>query len=370
MRRASPAWWPFLGALILGAGACAHAPAGVGLAAGPGVASARAAGGPAGGRAFAPDGPGASAPAARRARAPAAASLPAPPVRVTPLSADEVSALLRQEHAPPPRPGHGAEGDRPARLTVDADLARLTRVLGSLRAARGRGRHRAPRVVASEWSRMLGRLDAYLDQPPSETPPSELVRTRIVVETELAHDARAWHLPPDLVARIRSRLAYLDHRLRRDRLPAIPAVAPRHIEWPIDPVVVNSPFGLRTDPIDGKIRFHDGLDLDGRIGQAVTAAADGVVVWAGWRGGYGRHIELAHGGGWVTTYSHLSRILVHRGDKVQLGDLIGLVGSTGRSTGPHLHFEVLHHGHVLDPTSVLGDPIYADQNPGTGLGGE
>ena len=291
-------------------------------------------------------------------------------MRVTPLSADEVSALLRRAHAPPPRAGHGDEGERPARLTVDADLARLTRVLGSLRAARGRGRHRAPQVVVSEWSRMLGQLDAYLDQPPSETPSPELVRTRIVVETELGHDARAWRLPSALVARIRSRLAYLDHRLRVGYGPAIPAVAPRHIEWPIDPVVVNSPFGLRTNPIDGKIRFHDGLDLDGRLGQAVTAAADGVVVWAGWRGGYGRHIELAHGGGWVTTYSHLSRILVHRGDRVQLGDLIGLVGSTGRSTGPHLHFEVLHHGHVLDPTSVLGDPIYADQNPGTGLGGE
>lgn len=342
MRPVSPSRWLLPLTLALGVAGCAHAPAAPAAA----VAPRRR---------------------VLRRRVAAGSSMPLPPVRVTPWSPDRASAWLRHSRAPGLRVPRG--GGRPARVDLDDDLARFTRVLGALRAARDRGRHRPPRAVLAEWDRMVGRLDDYLDQPPSDTKAADLVRTRIIVETELGHDRRAWRLPRLLIARIHARLRYLAHRLDEDHLPEIPARAPAHIEWPIDPVVVNSPFGLRTDPITGKPEFHEGVDLNGQLGQAVTAAADGVVTFTGWRGGYGNHIEIAHGGGWVTTYSHLSKILVHRGDHVEIGDLIGLVGSTGRSTGPHLHFEILHHGHVLDPFSVLGDPVFTAQSPGTGIGG-
>jgi murein DD-endopeptidase MepM/ murein hydrolase activator NlpD len=123
----------------------------------------------------------------------------------------------------------------------------------------------------------------------------------------------------------------------------------------VAPAVVTSFFGPRLDPLDGRPRYHLGLDLQAREGQDVTAAADGVVVSAGWAGGHGNRVEVLHESGVVTGYSHLSSIVVQRGERVARGQAVGLAGHTGRVTGPHLHFEVWRDGEPQDPLDLLPD---------------
>ncbi len=122
------------------------------------------------------------------------------------------------------------------------------------------------------------------------------------------------------------------------------------------PLRLSSPFGFRLDPINHSIAFHPGIDLPGPRGAAVFASADGAVVWAGWRGGYGKLVEIDHGRGLRSLYGHLDEILVPAGASVHRGALIGRVGSTGRTTGPHLHFEVRIDGASIDPLPLLTAP--------------
>lgn len=113
---------------------------------------------------------------------------------------------------------------------------------------------------------------------------------------------------------------------------------------------VSSGFGARSDPFHGRRAVHQGLDLPGRAGAPVLAAASGVVRFAGRRGGYGNLVELAHPDGSATRYAHLSAIDVQPGDRVEQGEVIARIGSTGRSTGNHLHFEYRLAGAAVDPT--------------------
>lgn len=122
---------------------------------------------------------------------------------------------------------------------------------------------------------------------------------------------------------------------------------------------ISSCFGYRQSPF-GRRRseFHDGLDLAASYGTPVGAAGEGEVVFAGYRQGYGRTVEISHGYRYRSSYSHLSRILVKTGERVQKGEAIGLVGSSGRSTGPHLHFMVEKDGILIDPLTVLGKTLH------------
>jgi murein DD-endopeptidase MepM/ murein hydrolase activator NlpD len=115
---------------------------------------------------------------------------------------------------------------------------------------------------------------------------------------------------------------------------------------------VTSGFGSRFHPILGYRRMHAGVDLAAGYGTPIVAAADGKVVEAGWHGGYGRLVEIAHAGGIRTIYGHMSRIAAAPGEIVRGGQVIGYVGSTGLSTGPHLHYEVLKDGRPVNPLSV------------------
>jgi murein DD-endopeptidase MepM/ murein hydrolase activator NlpD len=115
---------------------------------------------------------------------------------------------------------------------------------------------------------------------------------------------------------------------------------------------ISSGFGERFHPILGYRRMHDGIDLAAPYGTPVVAAADGRVVTAGWHGGYGREVELAHSGGIETIYGHMSRVVVAAGAYVRRGQVVGYVGSTGLSTGPHLHYEVHRDGRLVNPLSV------------------
>ncbi|RPH55036.1 MAG: M23 family metallopeptidase [Lysobacterales bacterium] len=116
---------------------------------------------------------------------------------------------------------------------------------------------------------------------------------------------------------------------------------------------ISSYFGHRADPFTGRNAFHRGLDFAGPSGAQVVAVASGVVTYSKDRFGYGKTVEINHGGGYVTRYAHNQRVLVAVGDTVQKGQAIALIGSTGRSTGPHLHFEVLKQGRAVAPMSFV-----------------
>lgn len=116
---------------------------------------------------------------------------------------------------------------------------------------------------------------------------------------------------------------------------------------------ITSNFGYRRDPFNGRAARHPGIDFRGPLGSPIYAAAPGKVVYAGWRGGYGRLVEIRHDNGLVTRYAHLRRIDTKVGDSVTAGETIGGLGSSGRSTGPHLHFEVRINDSAVNPRPFL-----------------
>jgi len=119
---------------------------------------------------------------------------------------------------------------------------------------------------------------------------------------------------------------------------------------PLDDVVrMTSGFGIRRDPFRHTIAMHAGVDFKSSVNSPVYATADGKVNAAGWEGAYGRMVEIIHDNGVATRYAHLSSITVAVGDKVRRGDMVGRLGNTGRSTGPHLHYETRVKGRAVDP---------------------
>lgn len=124
-------------------------------------------------------------------------------------------------------------------------------------------------------------------------------------------------------------------------------------ESPVQTGWISSPFGERIDPITGKRELHKGIDFAGQAGSPIRAVAGGVVVSSGDQGSYGNLVEIQHDDGYITRYAHTQKNLVQAGNRVKKGDLIALMGSTGRSTGYHLHFEVVHQGQTINPASYL-----------------
>jgi murein DD-endopeptidase MepM/ murein hydrolase activator NlpD len=123
---------------------------------------------------------------------------------------------------------------------------------------------------------------------------------------------------------------------------------------PVTQGFISSYFGEREDPFTGREAYHKGVDFAGSTGADVIAVAAGVVTWAGERSGYGTLVEINHGDGYVTRYAHNERTLVQVGDTVKRGEKIALMGSTGHSTGPHVHFEVLRNGRQVNPLTFVG----------------
>ena len=121
--------------------------------------------------------------------------------------------------------------------------------------------------------------------------------------------------------------------------------------WPSNTThLVTSPYGYRIHPVTGKSRFHAGIDIGAAYGTSILAANDGVVIVAGYNaGGYGNYVVINHGGGYTTLYAHASSLLVSVGQKVSRGQVIATCGSTGMSTGPHIHFEVQYNGQTTNP---------------------
>jgi murein DD-endopeptidase MepM/ murein hydrolase activator NlpD len=122
---------------------------------------------------------------------------------------------------------------------------------------------------------------------------------------------------------------------------------------PVEEGYISSPFGERIDPFTGRRSFHPGIDIGVPYGEAVHALAAGVVTYAGVRDGYGEVVEIDHGDGYMTRYAHNSKLLAHVGEHVHAGEVISDAGSTGRSTGPHVHLEVWHDGKLVNPIAYV-----------------
>ena len=116
---------------------------------------------------------------------------------------------------------------------------------------------------------------------------------------------------------------------------------------------ITSGFGYRIHPVTGRYTFHDAVDIAGRRGDKIIAAADGVVIYAAWKGNLGQAVRIRHKYGYETTYGHLDTIKAVRGQRVKKGDVIGTMGATGRATGVHLHYSIVHHGDAINPRMLL-----------------
>lgn len=180
-------------------------------------------------------------------------------------------------------------------------------------------------------------LPVDLDLPQDGTAKSDVGGPLIPLDDTTIFDAKLKELDEALQV-----LSYVKQEARR--LP-LANPAPGH--------TVTSTFGVRRDPLIGSAAFHSGMDFRAAVGMEARVTAPGTVVKAGWNGGYGRMVEVDHGRGLSTRYAHLSGISVKVGQKVETGDVVGRTGNTGRSTGPHLHYEVRHNGTALNPLRFL-----------------
>jgi|AMFO01.1.fsa_nt_gi Membrane proteins related to metalloendopeptidases len=146
-----------------------------------------------------------------------------------------------------------------------------------------------------------------------------------------------------------AQLAALDYLLKQKRSEQLA----RPHAWPTEKGWISSRFGWRADPFSGGRELHRGVDIANRFGAPVFSAAHGIVTFAGRMQGFGNMVEVDHGYGYVTRYGHLSALTVHAGEEVGDGQMLGRIGSTGRSTGPHLHYEVHRYGRALNPIRFL-----------------
>lgn len=211
------------------------------------------------------------------------------------------------------------------------------------------------------WDEVMTAVDELLQRPPRETSSYDVIRARVTLEAELELDARNHaELPAELVSAVELRMARLGFRMAElRRLKLRPNLLHPDFIWPVSPVAVTSLFGKRLHPIARTYKPHNGLDLAAGFGQEVYAAARGTVLIAEWVGGHGNHVRVQHANGVVTAYSHLADILVPPGAVVKQGQPIGLAGSTGVSTGVHLHFELWVNGQPVDPLDQLAEPASA-----------
>jgi murein DD-endopeptidase MepM/ murein hydrolase activator NlpD len=191
----------------------------------------------------------------------------------------------------------------------------------------------------------LNRKEFDFDDPPPVGGPAQPAATHTRVE-ELAEEMS--RLFRELEDR-ESKLNLLEQMIMERRLEAqtMPAGTPVRSGY------ITSKFGYRPDPINGRREFHSGIDFAGARGSDVVAVADGLVIFSGTRSGYGRTLEIRHGNGLVTRYGHNQKLLVKDGDLVKNGQTIATLGSTGRTTGPHVHFEVLKNGKPVDPMKYV-----------------
>jgi len=220
-------------------------------------------------------------------------------------------------------------------INIDALAARLA----EMKAASTRLDALGERLV------QLGQLDPKefdFNQPPPVGGPQKVISDGHSSIVDIGNDIE--HLERTLnsqYARLDAlQLLLLDRNLENERTPA---------GWPVSSGWISSGFGERNDPFTGKRAKHEGLDFAGVKDSEVLAVASGVIIWSGSRHGFGKLLEIDHGNGYVTRYAHNNQLLVKAGDRVSAGEVIARMGSTGRASSPHVHFEVAYKGKTVNP---------------------
>jgi murein DD-endopeptidase MepM/ murein hydrolase activator NlpD len=205
--------------------------------------------------------------------------------------------------------------------------------------------------------KILANLDLQEPQDPSMAtggPQPDTREINMYLEESLKRQIQRVHWEMEelqMLGEIQERNAYKVERFfdsQRSLLASTPTT------WPVRGWITSS-FGQRISPFTGKLQMHEGLDICARPGTPVKATAEGVVIYSGWKSDFGRLVTIDHGYGYRTRYGHLSKIYVKNGQRVERGETIGAVGNTGRSTGPHLHYEVKVRGLPVNPKTYLLD---------------
>ncbi len=204
------------------------------------------------------------------------------------------------------------------------------------------------------WASALNEVERYTATAPRSGSVLDTVRTRLQLETEFETDGSTYgDIPVALGDRVQLVLRALQDKLAAQTASARKKALAWKLQWPVAPVFVTSAYGERLHPIVGEYRFHAGADLAAEADQSVFAAEAGVVIFSGWNGGHGKQVEVQHDGHLTTRYSHLDSLIVHDGQHVKRGELLGLAGQTGLATGVHVHFEVRRDGEAVDPEFAL-----------------
>jgi len=248
-----------------------------------------------------------------------------------------------------------AEGVRAhPEVTIEARLAAFAERAAALREANGTGAE-MPALQHVAWKTELRALDAWRKAEPEAASGARGAALKDLLLQVITADAGTYgSLPDGWLDQVRSSTLALgppqpSRKAKQRRKRSVPEMS-----WPMEKVQVTSRFGYRRHPIFKSKRLHKGVDLHARQGDRIFASAVGRVVTAHRHRSYGLHVVIDHGDGVQTTYSHMSALLVKRGDVVKAGDEVGLAGRTGRVTGVHLHFEVLIDGRPVDPLKLLG----------------
>lgn len=279
--------------------------------------------------------------------------------------ADAEPTVASAARATPHRAAAASDAHAPPGQSAGLRIDRALREFVSTR-VESKQQPKTSRVWAVAWDQVIDEVGEACQTAPRASDLGAFVRARATLEVELDVDRRRGVLLPDgIERRLTAALKAVDEsvgELRQANAPGTMAPVPRLdgelvLRAPLAPLVLSSPFGVRADPFSGQRRFHAGADFDAPEGANVYAAASGLVVYAGAQGGYGKQVIVDHGDGVRTHYSHLAEIFVQPMQAVEEGDSVGAVGSTGRSTGPHLHFAVTNfEGQFLDPIGLLDVP--------------
>ena len=195
----------------------------------------------------------------------------------------------------------------------------------------------------------LGKLDPEefdFSQPPPLGGPEKIINDghANILDVNQAISRLAKVLRGQMTRLDALQLLLLDRNLESERTPA---------GWPVSSGWISSGFGERNDPFTGKRTQHEGLDFAGIKGSEILGVARGVVIWSGKKQDYGQTLEIDHGNGYVTRYAHNDELLVSAGDRVKAGQTVAKMGTTGRSSSPHVHFEVLYEGDPVNPSQFV-----------------
>ena len=205
--------------------------------------------------------------------------------------------------------------------------------------------------------KILANLDLQEPEDPSMAaggPQPDSREINMYLEESLKRQIQRVHWEMEelqMLAEIQEKNAYKVERFfdsQRSLLASTPTI------WPVRGWITSS-FGQRMSPFTGRLQMHEGLDIAARPGTPVKATAEGVVIYSGWKSDFGKLVTIDHGYGYRTRYGHMSKLYVKNGQRVKRGDSIGAVGNTGRSTGPHLHYEVKVKGLPVNPKTYLLD---------------